>query len=148
MSDPLYKRKLLRLAASAAGSGRLAVPCHSGSAHNPACGDRVIVDVTLRDGRIETLAHHTLACVLAQASAAILGADAAGMNRSEVERLHAAVRAMLEGGPVPDAPFDAFAAFDGAAELKSRHRCVTLPIEAVLAAFDASEGGKAGGERA
>lgn len=147
MSDPLYKRELLRLATGATGSGRLAMPCHSGTAHNPACGDKVTVDVTLKDGRIESLAHHTLACVLTQASAAILGAEATGMSRGEVEELHGAVRTMLEGGVIPSPPFDVYAVFDGAAELTSRHKCVLLPIEAVLAALDASEGGEAGGQR-
>lgn len=145
MSDPLYKRELLRLAANATGSGRLPEPCGTGTAHNPTCGDKVVMDVLVEDGRIRALAHHTMACVLTQASAAILGADAIGMSRDELESLHAAVGAMLEGGPVPDAPFDAFAAFDGAAEIKSRHKCVLLPIEAVLAALDASKSEETGG---
>jgi NifU-like protein involved in Fe-S cluster formation len=136
MSDPLYKRELLRLAANATGSGRLQVPCGTGMAHNPACGDKVIVDVALDDGRIAAVAHHTLACVLTQASAAILGADAAGMNRDEVAVLLEAVGAMLDGGPAPHAPFDSYAVFDGVADHKGRHKCVLLPIEAVLAAFE------------
>ena len=137
MSDPLYKRELLRLAANATGSGRLQVPCGTGTAHNPACGDKIVMDVALEDGRILAVAHHTQACVLTQASAAILGADGPGMSREEVQVLHAAVVAMLEGGPAPHAPFDVFAVFDGVAEHKSRHKCILLPIEAVLAAFEA-----------
>jgi nitrogen fixation protein NifU and related proteins len=137
VSDPLYKRELLRLAANATGSGRLTVPCGTGTAHNPACGDKIVMDVVLEDGRIAALAHHTQACVLTQAAAAILAADGTGMSREEVETLHAAVGAMLEGGPVPQAPFDAFAVFDGVADHRSRHKCVLLPIEAVLAAFEA-----------
>jgi NifU-like protein involved in Fe-S cluster formation len=145
MSDPLYKRELLRLAANATGSGRLPEPCGTGTAHNPACGDKVVVDVLIEDGRIQALAHHTMACVLTQASAAILGAEAVGMNRDEVEALHHGVGAMLEGGPPPDAPFDVFSVFDGVAEHRNRHKCVLLPIEAVLAALAASESDKAAG---
>jgi nitrogen fixation NifU-like protein len=137
LSDPLYKRELLRLAANATGSGRLAVPCGTGTAHNPACGDKVVMDVALEDGRIAALAHHTQACVLTQASAAILSADGAGMSQAELLVLRDAVVGMLEGGPAPQAPFDVFAAFDGVADHKSRHKCVLLPIEAVLAAFEA-----------
>jgi nitrogen fixation protein NifU and related proteins len=140
MSDPLYKRELLRLAAGASGAGRLPHPCHTGTAHNPACGDKVTVDIAGAGGRIEALAHHTMACVLTQASAAILGAEGAGMSRAEVEALHDAVAAMLEGGEVPPAPFDAFAVFDGVADHPARHTCVLLPIKALLAAFDAAAG--------
>lgn len=138
MSDPLYKKALLRLAADAAGAGRLPVPCATGTAHNPACGDRVIADVVLEDGRIKGLAFETKACVLTQASASILGADATGLNREEIAALHATVSRMLNaGGNPPAAPFNTYDHFDGVTEHKSRHRCVLLPIEAVLLAFDA-----------
>jgi NifU-like protein involved in Fe-S cluster formation len=145
MSDPLYKRELLRLAANATGSGRLPVPCGTGTAHNPACGDKVVVDVLIEDGRIQALAHHTMACVLTQAAAAILGAEGVGMSRDEIVELHEGVGAMLEGGSPPSAPFDVFAVFDGVAEHRSRHKCVLLPIEAVLAAFAASESNETAG---
>ena len=141
MSDPLYKKELLRLAAAATGSGRLAVPCSTGTAHNPTCGDKIVMDVAVEDGRILALAHHTFACVLTQASAAIIGSDAVGMTRDEFERLRGAVVAMLDGGPAPDAPFDVFEVFDGVADHKARHTCVLLPIDAVLAALEGCEAG-------
>ena len=64
MSDPIYRRELLRLAADAVGAGRLDMPQSSATVHNPACGDRVTVDVTLENGRIAALKHHAQACVL------------------------------------------------------------------------------------
>lgn len=136
MSDPLYKPALLRLAADATGAGRLAVPCATATAFNPACGDRVTVDVAIEDGRISAIAHDTKACVLTQASAAILGGEIAGLTKKEVAELHKAVSEMLVGAEVPNAPFDAYRAFDGVADHRNRHRCVLLPIEAVLSALD------------
>ena len=137
MSDPLYKKSLLRLAADAAGAGRLVKPQATGSAHNPACGDRITVDLAIEDGRITGIAFETKACVLTQASASILGADATGLNREEIEGLHRAVLKMLvEDCEPPGAPFDTYRHFAGVCGHKSRHRCVLLPIEAVLAAFD------------
>ncbi len=146
MSDPLYKKELLRLAADATGSGRLTVPCGTGTAHNPTCGDKVVMDVAIADGRIVGIAHHTQACVLTQASAAIIGAEISGLTREEVSALHAAVSRMLAGHAAPPAPFDVFSVFDGVADHKNRHKCVLLPIEAVLQAFDACEFGEPGGK--
>ena len=138
MSDPLYRKELLRLAANATGAGRLAEPHGTGTAHNPVCGDRVIVDLAVEDGRIVGIALETRACVLAQASASILGSGAGGLSRDEIAALHESVHAMLaDGADVPSAPFDTYEAFDGVAEHRNRHRCVLLPIEAVLIAFDA-----------
>ncbi|MBV9418373.1 MAG: iron-sulfur cluster assembly scaffold protein [Alphaproteobacteria bacterium] len=139
MSDPLYKKELLRLAADATGAGRLAVPCGTGVAHNPACGDKVTVDVALEGGRIAAVAHHTRACVLTQASASIVGGQLAGLNRAEVVSLHNAIAVMLQGGETPLAPLDSFRVFDGVADHPARHKCVLLPLEAVIAALD-SEG--------
>jgi nitrogen fixation NifU-like protein len=139
MSDPIYRKEILRLAADAAGAGRLAQASGSATLANPACGDRVTVDVVVAGGRITALAHHTHACVLAQASAAILGADAVGLNKGEIERLTRAVRGLLSGGGTPPAPFDAYAAFDGLADHKARHKCVLLPLEAALEAMSVLE---------
>jgi NifU-like protein involved in Fe-S cluster formation len=137
MSDPLYRKELLRLAADAHGAGRLDAPHATGHAFNPACGDRVSVQLALGDGRIIDLAHETKACVLAQASASILGSTLRGATRHDIENLHAAVSAMLESNSSsPAAPFDLYAVFEGAAEYRSRHRCVLLPIDAVLDAFE------------
>ncbi len=138
MSDPLYKKSLLRLAANAAGAGRLPDPHCTGTAHNPTCGDKVVVDLAIEDGRITGIAIEAKACVLTQASASILGGDATGLSRHEIAALHDAVFAMLgEGAEAPLAPFNIYAEFDGVTEHRNRHRCVLLPIEAVMLAFDA-----------
>jgi NifU-like protein involved in Fe-S cluster formation len=57
-----------------------------------------------------------------------------------VEALQRAVGAMLAShGAVPGTPFEDYAAFEAALAYPGRHTCVLLPIDAVLAAFEASE---------
>lgn len=136
MSDPLYRKDLLRLAADAHGAGRLTSPDVSGFAYNPACGDKVVVDLHVGDGKIVEFAHDTRACVLAQASASILAASLGGATRSTVETLRASVAEMLEHGTAPpSAPFDSYGVFAGAVEYRNRHRCVLLPLDATLDAL-------------
>ncbi|MGZ5927311.1 MAG: iron-sulfur cluster assembly scaffold protein [Rhizomicrobium sp.] len=144
MSDPLYRKELLRLAANAAGAGRLDAPHGSATAHNPACGDRITVDLRLEDGHITALAHHTQACVLTQASAAILGEQARGLDQAALQALAGDVAAMLNGGAIPSPPFQAFGVFDGVAGHKGRHTCVLLPFKAALEALEISEPPKPG----
>jgi nitrogen fixation NifU-like protein len=138
MNDPLYRRELLRLAADAHGAGRLAQADGLGTAHNPACGDRVTVELALAAGRITDLAHQTQACVLTQASAALLGDAAAGQDAAGLARLAEGLKAMLAGGP-PPAP--AYAVFEGVAGHSGRHVCVLLPVEAALKALEQGEEG-------
>jgi NifU-like protein involved in Fe-S cluster formation len=136
MSDPLYAKELLRLAANAVGAGRLDPFDAEGVAHNPTCGDKVSVTLRMDEhGRVTGIAHETNACVLAQASSSILGAQLAGADRHAVQDLRAAVEAMLHDGSPPAAPFADYAALTGAAVYRNRHTCVLLPIDAVLSAL-------------
>ena len=140
MSDTLYRKELLRLAADAHGAGRLACPVATGAAHNPTCGDKVLVDLVVDDGHIVEMAQETRACVLTQASASLLASRLKGATRIDVERLRREVEAMLRlGTGSPAKPFEEFGAFEAATAYPSRHTCVLLPIDAVLAALDALE---------
>jgi NifU-like protein involved in Fe-S cluster formation len=131
-SDPLYRRELLRLAADAAGAGHLPAADTTASVHNPACGDRVTVELALEEGRIAALAHVTHGCVLTQASAALLAGAAAGKDTAGLTALADSVRAFLKGGPAPVG----YAVFDGVIGHAGRHICVMLPLEAALKALD------------
>ena len=135
--DPLYRRELLRLAADATGAGHLDAPDASATAHNPTCGDRVTVELALAHGRVTALAHTTRACILTQASAALLAARAQGRNRTDLLALAEAVRAFLEGAPAPEG----YQAFDGVAGHAGRHVCVLLPLEAALKALETAHPG-------
>jgi NifU-like protein involved in Fe-S cluster formation len=134
-ADPLYRRELLRLAADATGAGHLARPHATATVHNPACGDRVTVELALEDGRVTAIAHTTQACVLTQASAALLAEAAPGQDRLGLAAMAASVRAFLNGGPAPKG----YGVFDGVAAHAGRHACVLLPLEAALRAMDGPE---------
>jgi nitrogen fixation NifU-like protein len=135
--DPLYRREILRLAADARGAGHLPAADTSATAQNPACGDRVTVELMLTDGRIEALAHTTQACVLTQASAALLAGQAPGRDQAELEALAAAVQGFLAGGVAPEG----YGVFEGVAIHAGRHRCVLLPLEAALEALESTQPG-------
>lgn len=134
MSEVPYSKDVLRLAAEAAGAGRLAPPCETGSAFNPACGDRTTFDLRLENERITAAAHDTKACVLTQASASILGAALPGRTSDELTMLKDDVLAMLKGGPPPQGAFASYKHLTEVAQHVGRHRCVLLPIEAALQA--------------
>jgi nitrogen fixation NifU-like protein len=88
--------------------------------------------MTLSDGRVTALAHQTQACVLTQASAALLAARALGQDRAALAGLADQVRAFLRGGAAPDG----YGVFDGVGEHAGRHTCVLLPLEAALKALE------------
>jgi len=140
--DPLYRREILRLAADATGAGRLPTPDATASVHNPACGDQVTVELALAEGRVTALAHATQACVLTQASAALLAAQAPGQDRAGLAALADRVRSFLKGGVAPAG----YGVFDGVAGHAGRHVCVLLPLEAALKALESAEPGTVGAQ--
>lgn len=144
MSDLPYSKDVLRLAAEARGAGRLDPPRLSHTEHNPACGDRTTVDLRLAEGTISAVAQDTRACVLAQASASILGATLPGRTQKEIVQLREAVAAMLRGGPTPGGAFAAYGVLADVARHAGRHRCVLLPIDAALAALESSDAAEPG----
>ena len=133
MSDELYQARIVALAKSKRGAGKLASPTKSARRDNPLCGDRVTIDVKVADGKIAEIAHQVRGCLLCQASAAALAGVAVGRDAAAVDELrHDAERAIgRESGKAHD-PFDAF---EPVANHKSRHECVLLPFEALKEAL-------------
>jgi len=140
--DPLYRREILRLAADAKGAGHLPDPDAAASMYNPACGDRVSVELALADGHVTALAHATQACVLTQASAALLAAAATGKDLAGLSALAAEVRTFLRGKP--SGSLDGYDVFEGLRDHAGRHACVLLPLEAALKALEPAEKGAEG----
>lgn len=132
MSDDLYAKELLRWAADVSHIGHLPDPKSAATVNNAMCGDKVTVEFTV-DPTHEILEcrHDTKACVLTQASAAILAANASGESAGSLARVKTNVAAMLKDGTAaPTGKWSAYAIFAPVREHKSRHTCVLLPLEA------------------
>ena len=132
MTDDLYAKELLRWAADVSHAGHLPDPKRAATVNNAMCGDKVTMEFAV-DPTHEILEckHDTKACVLTQASAAIVAANAAGEFPDSLARLKEKVTAMLkDGGEAPSGKWSAYAIFAPVRAHKSRHTCVLLPLEA------------------
>src|ERR687891_1357468 len=106
----IYNARMLRLAAEAAGAGRLAERDASAEIVNPTCGDRITVDVRTAAGRIAALGYEVHACVLTQASASLLGRHAIDRTAAEIRELAGQVEAMLRAeGTAPAGDWEGYA---------------------------------------
>ena len=136
MSDEIYHARLIAQARAATRAGRLEAPDASVTLHNPLCGDRVTIEVTLADGRIRDLAQRVRGCLLCEAAASAIGAHAIGETAESSEAVERGVAAMLAGTPpAPESLWPDLEAFAPVRAHKSRHRCVLLPFEALRAAL-------------
>lgn len=86
---------------------------------NPLCGDRIRMEVRVRDGRVEAVRFRGDACAIAVASASVLTELIAGRSVAEATAMeHTTVTSVLETDIPP-----------------SRLQCIQLPIEALRSAL-------------
>ncbi|MEZ5477168.1 MAG: iron-sulfur cluster assembly scaffold protein [Thiolinea sp.] len=137
MSQELYQQAIKELARAAHGAGALAAAQGSAKLDNPLCGDRVHLEVELSTGRIRALGHQTRGCLLCRAAASVLGLHAAGHTRQQLAALQAELGQWLQAETAaPPADWPELAVFQPVQAFPSRHGCVLLPFQAVLAALD------------
>lgn len=141
MNDEIYAKDLLRWAADTSRCGRLSGDRLSGTANNAMCGDSVTIDVEVDPTHeICDCRHDTRACVITQASAAILAANAVGETGESLSRVRGKVDAMLkEGADAPSGKWSVMGIFASLRTHRARHTCVLLPFEAAARAFEKTD---------
>ena len=131
----LYSGRILALAADIPHLGQLDAAQATVRKRSPLCGSMVTVGLTLADGRVAGFAQDVKACALGQAAAAVVGGAVVGRTVAELVTAQEALRTMLtQDGPVPDAPFDGFAALEPARAFRNRHASIMLAIDAAVEA--------------
>ena len=142
MTDELYQKAILGKAREATGAGTMADADARATVNNPVCGDRVTMEVKLSDGHVTAVAHKVRGCLLCEASASVVGANAPGATRAEIDAAKAAITALLhDGTPIPAESWGDLSIFQPVTIHKSRHHCVKLPFEALTRALDEAESG-------
>jgi NifU-like protein involved in Fe-S cluster formation len=140
MSDEIYQLAIKELAKAAHGAGRLAAPGVSVQLDNPLCGDRISLDLLIKDGVIRAIGHETRGCLLCRAAASLIGRQALGLAPARLAAVHASLAALLRGeAAMPDAWPD-LAMFAPVRAHRSRHGCVLLPFRALEAALGECRG--------
>jgi NifU-like protein involved in Fe-S cluster formation len=136
MLDSIYNRKILELAGDIPRLGRLSAPDATARAHSKLCGSTVVVDLSVRDGRVSDFAHDVKACALGQASSSLMARHVIGATPAELIDLRDTMRRMLkEHGPPPAGKWSDFAALEPIREYKARHASTLLTIDAVVDAL-------------
>ena len=139
----LYHQAILDAASARTGDGELEHRHARAVVDNPLCGDRVRVDVTVSGGRVERVAHEVRGCLLCQAAASVIGADAPGEDVHALIDLAPALRSFLADETTgPPQLWPALQMFAPVAKHRSRHDCVMLPFDALVEALKKCDQGR------
>ena len=101
--DDIYNQRIFELAAAIPHAVRLDRPDAAARAHSKLCGSTIDVELKLDGDRVTDFGQTVKACLLGQASAAIVGREIVGTREGELRGVAAVMRRMLkEGGPRPE----------------------------------------------
>jgi NifU-like protein involved in Fe-S cluster formation len=130
--DAIYNTKLLELAAEAPCSERLTTPDATATAHSRLCGSTVTIDLSMDGDRVTAYGQTVKACLLGQATTAIVGRHIIGATAGELRQAGAEMRCMLrEEGPPPTGRFAELELLEPVRHYKARHGSVLLVFDAI-----------------
>jgi len=135
--DDIYNQRIFELAAAIPHAARLDRPDAAASAHSKLCGSTIDVELKLDGSRISGFGQTVKACLLGQASAAIVGREIVGTEAGEFRKVAAAMRRMLkEGGARPEGRWSDLGLLQPVKDYPHRHASTLLVFDAVERALD------------
>ncbi|MFM9938978.1 MAG: iron-sulfur cluster assembly scaffold protein [Hyphomicrobiaceae bacterium] len=136
----LYNDRILELAAQIKPARRLDAPDATASAHSKLCGSTIAVDLKMAGEQVAEYGQTVKACLLGQASAAVMAEHIVGSSSDELRRVAGEMRRMLkENGPAPTGKWADLAVLEPVREVRARHTSTLLVFEAVERALDSLE---------
>ncbi len=135
-SFELYSDQILLLAGNIPLMDRLESPDFTITRRSKLCGSLVTIDLTMANEVITSYAHEVKACVLGQASAAILAKDVIGKTGREIITVRNAVVTMLNGSKYHPDIFADYKFLSPARQFKNRHDSILLSLNATVDAIN------------
>lgn len=139
MSDDLYQAEIIARARAGARDSRLDPHDARVTIDNPLCGDRITLDLRLADGAITEVGHRTRGCALCQAASETLRRCLPGATSGVAQQGRTQMQNYLSAGGALDSRWTGFAAFEPVRRHPSRHSCVLLPFDALIAAMSGTD---------
>ena len=121
--------------------GALEGATHSGEGHNPLCGDRVTVYLTLDGDKIDDVSFEGRGCAISTASSSLMTEVLKGKTLTEAQALFTQFHAKVTGGEpgaLPEAleeDSERLEPLTGVKAYPARVKCATLPWHAFEAAL-------------
>jgi len=110
---------------------------------NPTCGDEIILQLKVRDDRIEAARFHGDGCAISQASASMMTQLLEGKSLAEADAITARFLEMMHGSEeaARDKALGDLRALAGVSKLPVRVRCAVLAWDALREAEKQVKGG-------
>lgn len=108
---------------------------HHADGYNPLCGDKIRLELVVKDDVIEDIGFTGAGCAISTASASTMTEAVKGKRLADARDYFASFVAMVTGGGEPSED-DSLAVFAGVAEFPMRVKCATLAWHTLNAAIE------------
>jgi nitrogen fixation NifU-like protein len=135
-ADALYQALVVDHGQAPRRVGPLEGATHQARVTNPLCGDRVVVRLQVAEGVVTALRFEARGCLLATASASLLGELVEGQPVGRARELAALLRALVGAGPAP-VDLGPLELLRPVRDFPARVACVELPWKALATALGA-----------
>jgi nitrogen fixation NifU-like protein len=139
--NELYREVILDHNRHPRNFGRLDPADAQANGHNPLCGDKLTVTLTLQGDVVSDVKFDGNGCAISVASASLMTEAVKGRDRSSVTAMFDKVHALLTQSDAPAADLGKLAALSGVREFPARVKCASLcwhTLNAALANADAA----------
>ena len=138
--DELYREVILDHYRTPHGAVTIDSPDIEVEGHNPLCGDELVMQLDIEDGRIRGLYIEPSGCSISVASASMLAQQLEGASLEDAIRLKRTFQKVMQGGDWPEGldPGD-LEALEGVKQFPVRIKCALLAwmtLEQALAEYD------------
>jgi nitrogen fixation NifU-like protein len=115
-------------------------PCHCiGTGHNPLCGDKIVLTVSLNGETIDDVKFDGEGCAISTASCDLMAEVLRGKTIQEAKKLFQGFHELVAGDGTPESVPKKLAVFSGVREFPMRVKCATLAWHTLIAAIDGNK---------
>ncbi len=131
--DSVYQELILKHYRSSKHRGELEAPDAVVPMRNPVCGDDILLQVQVREGRISEIRFSGHGCAISQAAASMMSEHTIGKTWDEVHAVAGRFREMIHGDEAAarDKALGDMRALAGVAKLPRRVKCAMLAWDAL-----------------
>ena len=115
--------------------GVLSHATHQHAGHNPLCGDKLMVYLTVTNGMVDDVRFEGEGCAISVASASLMTESIKGKSIVDINNLFNLFHHLVTEGKEPEQSIGKLSVFSGVAEFPVRVKCATLAWHTLQAAL-------------
>ncbi|MFB5677789.1 Fe-S cluster assembly sulfur transfer protein SufU [Paenibacillus terreus] len=134
--DDLYRRVIMDHYKNPRNKGRFDEDAVTVDLNNPTCGDRISLQLKLRDGLVEDARYTGEGCSISMSSASMMTEAVKGKSLDEALQLADRFSSLMKGEPAEFDEYEDIEALSGVNKFPARIKCATLAWNALRKGID------------